>query len=143
MLCQNVFVVVSPTVNQTRDHVFLFFMVLCLLCVCCVCAQMSFGKRIKRGKVVTEWSNRDGRNQSQIAWLPPACFPWFSRWPPTPFDPANDEQTRVAQANWNGPLSFFIRSQKSFKNFFFFNLPQRFFYVVEMSTIIQRQAREN
>jgi hypothetical protein len=49
----------------------------------------------------------------------------------------------VAQANWNGPLSFFIRSQKSFKNFFFLNLPQRFFYVVEMSTKIQRQAREN
>lgn len=102
MCAKTFFVVVSPTVNQTRDHVFRFSR--CVVYVC-VCAQMSYGKGKKKGKVVTEWSNRDGRNRSQIAWLPPACFPWFSRWPPTPFDPANDEQTRVAQANWNGPLS--------------------------------------
>jgi hypothetical protein len=41
------------------------------------------------------------------------------------------------------PSPFSYVHRKVLRIFFFLNLPQRFFYVVEMSTIIQRQAREN
>jgi hypothetical protein len=51
MCAKTFFVVVSPTVNQTRDHVFRFSR--CVVYVC-VCAQMSYGKGKKKGKVVTE-----------------------------------------------------------------------------------------
>lgn len=64
--------------------------------MCFVGVAIGLFYRWKYTNEIIEWSNRDGRNRSQIVWLPPACFPWFSRWRPTPFDPANEEQTRVA-----------------------------------------------
>lgn len=47
MCAKTFFVVVSPTVNQTRDHVFRFSR--CVVYVC-VCAQMSYGKGKKRAR---------------------------------------------------------------------------------------------